>query len=289
MLGGGGDPRERRPMREHEVVERTGNGPVTVDSLAADLTRLGVRPGMVLLVHSSLSSLGWVCGGAVAVILALEQVLGASGTLVMPAHSGDLSDPAKWENPPVPKAWWETIRATMPAFDRYLTPTRGVGVIAETFRKQRDVLRSDHPQMSFASWGAGAQEITAGHELDLGCGEGSPLARVYDLGGWVLLLGVGHSNNTSLHLAEYRSSFAGRRLEQQGAPVRIEGQREWVWYSEVRLDDSDFERIGEEFRKATGLVRRGRVAGADGLLMPQRDLVDFAAIWMDGHRSPGGL
>ena len=70
-------------MREGLVVQRT-KTPATVESLQAELSALGVRAGMVLLVHSSLSAMGWVCGGAVAVIIALQEVLGASGTLVMP-------------------------------------------------------------------------------------------------------------------------------------------------------------------------------------------------------------
>ena len=63
-------------MTERDVIERTKGGPATVESLSNDLVTLGVRPGMVLLVHSSLSAFGWVCGGGVAVIYALEQVLG---------------------------------------------------------------------------------------------------------------------------------------------------------------------------------------------------------------------
>jgi len=97
-------------MGERDVIERTTGPPATVDSLAEDLAALGVTPGMVLLLHASLSSLGWVCGGGVAVILAVEAVLGSQGTLVMPTHSGELSDPTNWENPPVPEAWWDTIR-----------------------------------------------------------------------------------------------------------------------------------------------------------------------------------
>lgn len=89
-------------MSEQDIIERTPSRPATVDSLYADLAALGVSPGQVLIVHASLSSLGWVCGGAVAAILALEKALGDQGTLVMPTHSGDLSDPGEWENPPVP-------------------------------------------------------------------------------------------------------------------------------------------------------------------------------------------
>ncbi len=94
-------------MTEADAVERTEGLPATVRSLADDLSALGVRPGMTLLVHSSLS---WVCGGAVAVVMALERVLGPEGTLAMPAHSSDLSEPSRWKNPPVPEPWWDVIR-----------------------------------------------------------------------------------------------------------------------------------------------------------------------------------
>ena len=101
---------------------------VTRDTLAGQLRELGVRRGEILLVHSSLKALGWVCGGPVAVVQALLDTLGPDGTLVVPTQTGDLSDPAVWSNPPVPEDWWETIRATMPAYDPLVTPSRGVGV-----------------------------------------------------------------------------------------------------------------------------------------------------------------
>jgi aminoglycoside 3-N-acetyltransferase len=215
-------------MSELEIINNTRNGPVTLNRIKGDLRRLGVKPSMVLLVHSSLRSLGWVSGGPVAVILALQEVLGSEGTLVMPTHSSGLTDPKDWRNPPVPERWKETIRQTLPAFHPDLTPARKMGCIPETFRKAPGVVRSNHPHDSFAAWGKEATLITQNHGLDFGLGEESPLARIYDLGGWILLLGVGHETNTSLHLAEFRSEFPSKREIQQGAPILENGIRRWV-------------------------------------------------------------
>lgn len=260
--------------------------PATIDSLQADFNALGIGSGMVLLVHSSLSAMGWVCGGAVAVIIALQQVLGPTGTLVMPAHSTDLTEPSRWENPPVPESWWSVIRATMPAYQPDLTPTRSMGVIAETFRKQKGVLRSAHPHHSFCAYGYQAPDITNNHSLEWGLGECSPLARIYDLGGSVLLLGVGHDNNTSIHLAEYRATFPTKRIVQEGAPISTAGTRRWTTFEDIDLDSSDFEQIGEDFlRSNLGRgVHRGKVGLANCQRIPQRALVDFAVDWLGENR-----
>jgi aminoglycoside 3-N-acetyltransferase len=270
-------------MSEAAIIKRTPT-PATVQSLRNDFSKLGVVSGMIVLLHSSLSALGWVCGGPVAVILALENLLGPTGTLVMPAHSGDLSDPAEWQNPPVPEAWWETIRQTMPAYDPALTPTRGVGAIPECFRKRPGVLRSAHPQYSFAAWGAYAAEIVKDHQLDFGLGDHSPLAKIYELGGYILLLGVGHDSNTSLHLAEFRADYPGKQVIKNGAPIMIKNRRVWQELQDIKLDNSDFEAIGADFSKDTGLGQHGYVACAEAQLFPQPALVGYAVAWMERNR-----
>lgn len=257
--------------------------PATIPTLVNDLAALGVKPGMTLLVHSSLKSLGFVSGGAPAVILALEEALGSTGTLMMPTFTADISEPANWQHPPVPESWWEILRDTMPAYDPALTPTYHMGIIAETFRKQTGVLRSSNPDASFAAWGADAQEMLAGHALFPLFGEGSPVARLYDREGWVLLLGVGHERNTSLHLAEARAAIPHRTIR-LGSPMLVDGVRRWVGFDDIDWDDTDFPALGADFARESGLLRRGAVASAEALLMPQRALVDYGVGWLERHR-----
>jgi len=271
-------------MSEATAVQNA-NLPRTRESLAADLRALGLRAGMVVLVHSSLSALGWVCGGPVAVIQALCDVLTEAGTLIMPTFTGDLSEPSYWQNPPVPAEWWPIIRGHMPAFDPRLTPTRQMGQIAESFRQWPGVRRSYHPTTSFAAWGRHAEDILRGQTLSNGLGEQSPLARIYQLDGYVLLLGVGYGNNTSFHLGEFRS---GVRVEVvQGSPILAEdGSRRWVTYPETDWNDSDFEQIGQMFEAQNeSAVTMNHVGSAQVRFFRQRPAVDFAENWLRRHRA----
>ena len=115
-------------------------------------------------------------------------------------------------------------------------------------------------------------------------GDGTPLARVYDLDGWMLLLGADYQCASSLHLAEHRANYPKKRVVRRGAPVEINGRREWVEYQDNDWDDSDFSAIGSAFEEDTRLVRSGRVANAVARLMPQKQFVDFAVRWIEKHR-----
>lgn len=258
------------------IIART-ETPRTRYSIAEDLRGLGLSPGDTVIVHSSLSSLGWVNGGTVAVVHALIDVVADSGTIVMPTHTG-AGDPAGWRNPPVPESWVETIRQTVPPFDPRTTPTRNMGAIVEAFRTWPGSVRSHHPLTSFAAWGHGAKEVVENQPLALSMGEGSPLAAVYNRGGKVLLLGVGYDRCTSLHLAEYRVTETP--VGPTNIPVPAGDSVDWQQVDEISFMDDDWLReIGKTF-EAAGAVNVGRVGSAEGRLFSQRAAVDFAVDWL---------
>jgi len=157
---------------------------ITTRSLIADFARVGLTAGQTLIVHTSMRALdGYVVGGPVAVVDALMDVLTPTGTLVMPTHSSDNTDPSSWQRPPMPSAHWETIRAEMPPYRLAITPTNRMGQINEAFRCYPGVRRSTHPAFSFAAWGEHARFVTTGQSLDNSVAERSPIGRIYDLEG----------------------------------------------------------------------------------------------------------
>ena len=261
---------------ERETIERT-DAPLTTDRVAADLCELGVEAGGTVLVHSSLSAVGWMPGGVPAAVDALMAAVGEEGTLAVPTHSTQLSDPAHWENPPVPDEWVEAIRETAPPFRPELTPSRGMGAVPECLRDYPGAVRSRHPTTSFAAWGADAERVVADHAYDSPLGEESPLGRLYEADALVLRLGV--EANTSLHLAEYRADCE-KAYETNGGPVLEDGERRWVAFEEPESRD-DFREIEAAFEAETGAMRRGTVGNAESTLCRMRPLVDFGVEWME--------
>ena len=235
------------------------------------------------MVHTSLSSLGYVCGGAQTVIEALIHCVGKEGTIMMPTQSWKNLDPntgVYWQEP---EEWWDVIRENIPAYDKRITPTNTMGAVAEMFRQWRGTLRSDHPARSVAAWGRHAEYLTENHDLSNIFGEGSPIGKLYGLDGYVLLIGVGYDKNTSLHLADVRAEYPGKHMVTESSAVMENGQRIWKSYETLAVDGEDFEEIGKAFEQ-TGQVKHAKLGCAALSMMSQRALVDFAVKWMEENR-----
>ena len=223
----------------------------TENELADQLRALGVAPGGVLVVHTSFRAVRPVAGGPAGLIGALRAALGQRGTLVMPSWTGSDEEP----------------------FDPRTTPASSdLGIVAETFWRMPGVVRSEHP-FAFAAIGPQAEAVTSGplplppHVHD------SPIGRVYDRDGQVLLLGVGHDANTTLHLAELLAGVPYGvpkhiTIQRHGRPVRVP----------YRENDHCCLRFGlaDGWLRERGLQAEGRVGHADARLVRSRDIVGVA-------------
>lgn len=267
-------------MSEKTVIERT-KQPNTTDTLKHDLITLGLKTGDLLIVHTSLSKIGWISGGPVAYIDALLKVVGEEGTIVMPTQTGDNSNPIDWENPPVPRSWVQTICKTMPAFDANKTPTRGMGRVPEVFRKYPGAFRSNHPMDSFAALGKDAHDVVSDHVLSPAFGLDSPLGYLYLNHAKILLTGVGYEACTAIHLAECLSEAVSRR--KLGAAIMIQGKRMWQTFLDYDYDSDDFPLIGADYERLHS-VSIGSIGMAEARLIDMIDLIDFATNWIKKHR-----
>lgn len=256
---------------------------VLKEDIVRALEAVGVCPGQSIMVHTSMSSLGYVCGGAQIIIEALIECVGKDGTIMMPAQSWKNLDPetgVHWEEP---EEWWQMIRDHWPAYDKEITPSNTMGAVAEMFRRWPGALRSNHPARSVAAWGKYAEYLTENHDLSNIFGDGSPIGKLYELDGSVLLIGVGYDKNTSLHLADARAVYPGKHLTTEHSAVMEDGKRKWTAYETLYVDGKDFTEIGEAFEQQ-GKTAREPLGCGSICLMRQRDVVDFAVKWMEEHR-----
>lgn len=217
------------------------------ETLTHELVELGVQPDGVLLVHTAFSNIKPVDGGPVGLISALRLALGAGGTLVMPSMSYDDDQP----------------------FDKTTSPCPEMGIVADTFWRLPGVLRSDNHH-AFAAIGPLAEEIISAHPVDRPHGLDSPVGRVYNLDGQVLLLGVGQDSNTTIHLAENLAGVRYRRNKyitvlKNGLPARLD-------YLEIDHCCQNFALV-DGWLDETQLQKRGNVGHAEAHLIRSRDIV----------------
>ena len=114
-------------------------------------------------------------------------------------------------------------------------------------------------------------------------GEGSPIGKLYELDGLVLLIGVGYDKNTSLHLADVRADYSGKHNSIEHSAVMENGHRVWKRYETLFVDGEDFDEIGTAFENAYP-IHKASLGNGTIRLMKQRDLVDFAVRWIEENR-----
>lgn len=264
------------PMSEKTVIDRT-KEPLSKADLITDLKALGLKPKDGIILHVSLSSIGWIIGGERTLIEAIQTVITPNGTIVMPSQSGNVSDPAEWENPPVPSAWVEKIRANMPPYHPDLTPTYAIGRVAEYFRSLKSVKRSAHYKNAFAAWGHGVEPLLDPHAPGHAFDEESPLQRMLDRAFKVCLIGTSYDSVTALHYAESQSYI--KRSIKDLYYMHTDEQTEIRYVYEFDYVTDEFAAIGQAFEQSFR-PQKGLIGQANAKLIRLTDLVPFAIAYL---------
>ncbi|MBO0475525.1 AAC(3) family N-acetyltransferase [Vagococcus sp. DIV0080] len=257
---------------------------ITKEMLIKSFKELGLEKNDRLMVHTSLSSFGGiVSGGAQTIIEALMEIVSEEGLIMMPTQSWKNLDPDTGVHGTVTEEEANVIRQTWPAFNKRLTPTNTMGSVAEMFRLWPNTYRSSHPSRSLAAWGKGAEDMMVAHDLSDIFGPSSPLQKLYELKGKVLLIGVGHDKNTSIHLADALAEYPSKHHETHFSAMTINDKRVWQSYNTLYVDGEDFEEIGEAFENKHDVSVK-LLGEATLKLMSQCDLVDFSVEWIEKNR-----
>lgn len=257
--------------------------------LRADLERLGVPEGAVVLVHASLRKVAPVQGAPAAVADALLEVLGDTGTLAVPTQTTWNSTTSRAFKATTKNMSPEQVNAyknSLPVFDPRTTPSFGMGQLAEYVRTMPGAVRSAHPHTSFAAVGPLAADLMRVHDIKSHLGDRSPLGALRDHNALVLMLGTEYSTSTIFHLAEYTYTAQPlRTYECRSAGDAGAEPGGWKSFKDIDFVDNDFDRLGASFEAESGLVRRGLVGSARSRLYPARAAVDFAVDWLRKNRS----
>jgi len=235
---------------------------LTKEDIKRGLRKLELKKGDVVLVHSSLSSFGYVVGGANTVIDALLETVGHKGTVVVPTLTG--SEKLSVSNPPI--------------FDPENTPC-WTGKIPETFRRRKEAIRSLHPTHSVAAIGEKAKYLTKDHgrKSMTPLGEDSPYGKLAKLdNSYILFLGVTLDCCTMFHYVEevanvsyhMQKEFVEAKIIKNGKTKKVK----------IKIHaygiPRNFTRMGPKFIK-TGIMRLGTIGNSTVRLVKAKNMVDL--------------
>ena len=260
---------------------------VTQSTLARQLSAIGVKAGQTIMLHVSVKAIGWIIGGPDVLLETLLERLGETGTLMMYVA---------WEERPEHFARWSPVRQK--AFLEECPPFRADrsranrkwSILTEYLRTWPGAFRSVNPGASMVAVGARARWITAGHSLQYGYGPDSPLAKLCEVDGSVLQIGVAPRTVTLIHHAEHLARIPNKKIFRYRVPIQEGANRIWINIEEydtngavVEWSGGDyFEPIMEEFHRI-GAVVSGSVGAAKSYLFSARRLRDFAVDWLESH------
>jgi aminoglycoside 3-N-acetyltransferase len=255
--------------------------PFTRSQLKRAFGAIGIVPGQTLMLHASVKAVGPVMGGPNVILSALLDALTSAGTLMMYAGWEDIPDFIH-ELPPATRTVYHEEH---PAFDPAVSrAVRDHGILAEFLRTWPGTQRSLNPEASMIANGARADWLTRDHPLSYGYGDGSPLARLVELGGKVLMLGAPLDTITLLHYAESRAKLRRKNVVRYQCPIFNDSNKIWIDVEDFDTgkehDAYTFEEIAQAYL-AEYRAGRAKIGNADAHLFDAADLCGFAIGWLE--------
>lgn len=256
-------------------------------SLRQDLQRLGIRAGDMVMVHAAMSKVGPLLNGPDALIGALLDVVGTDGTLMAYTDWDGAYDPLLDADGRVPPEWRAHVPPFNPATSR---AARDNGILAEFIRTTPGAYRSGNPGASIAAVGAQAAWLTADHPLDYGYGEGSPLAKLVQAGGKVLMVGAPRDTMTLLHHAEHLAQIPNKRIRRYEVPLATAEGSCWRMVEEFETSEPVIPGLADDYFAtivngylAAGEGQQGAVGNAPSLVVEAETMCRFAVNWLERH------
>lgn len=257
----------------------------TRDSLRADLRRLGVTAGDLVMVHAAMRRVGRILGGPDALIGAILDAIEPGGTVLAYTDWDASYEDVLDADGRVPAEWRDHVPPFDPLASRAI---RDNGVIAEFVRTWPGARRSASPGPSVAAIGARAEWLVADHALDYGYGERSPFAKLVAAGGRVLMAGAPLDTMTLLHHAEHLARIPGKRIRRVEVPFATSRGTEWRLIEEFDtgdpvvegLPDDYFATVVEDFLR-TGRGVQGPLGSTTATLVAAAEIVPFAVEWLE--------
>lgn len=218
------------------------NEVLTKEDIKYQLQKMGIKKGMSILVHADLSKIGYLSNGPQTIIDALMDAVGYDGTIVMETFTLHMVDPCCRKDMHIDCESWEYIRDSMKPFDRKLS-AGSYDALVEQFLRNEGVARSYHPLYSFAAWGKYAKVICDRHPLHFSLSDESPLGKLFELNGFVLLLGCDYEDCVMFHLARYNANQLPIKIA--CCPVNINGKADWKDLLDLDLNNEGYDTVGK--------------------------------------------
>ncbi len=251
---------------------------LTKNDFKMAFAQMGIRKGMLVYVQSSLRPFGWVVGGAQTILDALMETVTYDGTIVMPAFTKNLSDPSMYKAGTVPRDCWEEIRESALPFNKRLSAAANMGEVTAQFMRNEAVLRSSHPAYSFLAWGKYAKLIVEKHPLHFGLSKDSPLSKIVDLNGFVLMAGMNYDKCELFHLAQYSNKACPIRV--MTYPVEKAGNVHWIKMLDKEFSDASYKQIGK-LMEERGVVKSLEIGNTVCRLFSSREALNSAVAYLN--------